>query len=371
MIDYFIVTDRIGSEEVMTQLIDKAGILAVCLVIYFIFSNAAYLVVPVILVTVISSLNSYIEKPLHKAIGVAVFSLLALFFPGMLYFIPLMCYDCFLEKHFPAIFFMLVPLIVNDVNVLGRVLIIIFALIMISFIIKYRTIHLENQRRKTINLRDDMVEFSRKLERKNKELMEKQDYEVKLATLDERNRIAREIHDSVGHVMSSAILQVGALMATTKEDDMKETLSDLQGTLTGGMNSIRESVHDLHDDSIDLYSQLEKLVRAFTFCSVSFDFDMGENPSSKVKYIIIAIVKEAFSNIINHSNATHVSLIVREHPGLYQVIVSDNGTKKPYYFEDGMGLNNIKSRVESLNGIFNIETQKGFKLFVSIRKEVE
>jgi signal transduction histidine kinase len=316
-------------------------------------------------------LNGYFEKPLHKTIGVAAFSLLALFFPGMAYFIPLICYDCFMEKQLPAIFFMLLPLTVVYRNISVSVLIIIFALIIISYIIKYHTIHLGNLRREYINLRDDMVEFSQKLEHKNKELMEKQDYDVKLATLNERNRIAREIHDNVGHVMSSAILQVGALMATTKEDDMKETLSDLQETLTGGMNSIRESVHNLHDDSVDLYSQLEKLVRAFTFCSIAFDYDMGESPSSKVRYAIIAIVKEAFSNIITHSNATHVSLVAREHPGLYQVIVSDNGTKKPYSLEGGMGLNNIKSRVESLSGIFNIDAQSGFKLFVSIQKEVE
>jgi signal transduction histidine kinase len=365
------VTNMIGSGEVMTQLIDKAGIFVVCLVIYIIFSNSVYLVVPVILVTIISSLNSYFEKPPHKTIGVAAFSVLALFFPGLMYFIPLICYDCFMEKHILTIFFMLVALTVVYRNISGSVLIIIFALIIISYIIKYHSIHLGNLRREYINLRDDMVEFSQKLTHKNEELMEKQDYDVKLATLNERNRIAREIHDSVGHVMSSAILQVGALMATAKEDDLKENLSDLQGTLTGGMNSIRESVHNLHDDSVDLYSQLEKLVRAFTFCPITFDYDMGENLSSKVRYAIIAIVKEALSNIITHSDATHVSLVVREHPGLYQVIVSDNGTKKSYSFEGGMGLNNIKARVENLGGVFNIDTQRGFKLFVSIRKEVE
>jgi signal transduction histidine kinase len=216
-----------------------------------------------------------------------------------------------------------------------------------------------------------MVELSRNLELKNRELMEKQDYEINLATLNERNRIAREIHDSVGHVMSSSILQVGALMATVKDEEEKALLNDLKDTLTSGMNSIRKSVHDLHDDSIDLYNQLEKLVRGFSFCRIKFDYDMGEKQSLKAKYAIVAIVRESLSNIIRHSDATEVSLVVREHPGIYQVIVFDNGTTKQYSFEKGMGLNNIKSRVESLGGTFNIDTKMGFKVFVSIPKEDE
>ncbi len=371
MINYLIATELIGSEKAMTQLIDKFGIFSVCLVIYIIFSNSPYLVVPVIFVTIISSLNSYYETPIYKSVGVLAFSALALFFPAMVYFIPLICYDCFMEKQYPIIFIMGLPLTVNYSNISGRGLIIILALVAITYILKYHTTHLENLRREYINLRDDMVEFSQKLEHKNRELMEKQDYDVRLATLNERNRIARDIHDSVGHVMSSSILQVGALMATAKDSDMKQALSDLQQTLTGGMNSIRQSVHNLHEDSVELYSQLEKLVRQFSFCPISFDYDMGESPPSKVKYAIIAIVKEALSNIITHSDATHASLVVRQHPGLYQVIVSDNGSKRPYNLEGGMGLANIKARVESLSGIFNIDTQRGFKLFVSIRKEVE
>jgi len=52
------------------------------------------------------------------------------------------------------------------------------------------------------------------LRQKNRELIEKQDYEIRLATLNERGRIAREIHDHVGHLLSRSILQIGALMVT-------------------------------------------------------------------------------------------------------------------------------------------------------------
>jgi len=354
----------------MTKLIDKAGILSVCLVIYFIYSNASYMIIPFLLVIIISALNSYFENKIFIIAGIIAYTIVAMFIPDMIYFIPLLGYDCFREKYSPAIVIVFIPLIANYRNISGNVLIILFALTFIAYIIKYHTHHLEKLRIEYINLRDDMVEFSRTLEEKNTELMEKQDYEVNLATLNERNRIAREIHDSVGHVMSSAILQVGALKTTTSDETIKENLSNLNETLSTGMNSIRKSVHNLYDDSIDLQVQLQKMVNDFAFCPITFDYDMGDVRDSKITYAIIAILREALANIMKHSNANHVTLTVREHPGLYQVIILDNGTPTKLDLETGMGLKNIKTRVESLNGFLNIETTSGFKLFVSIPKEV-
>ena len=98
-------------------------------------------------------------------------------------------------------------------------------------------------------------------------LLEKQDYEIQVATLNERNRIAREIHDSVGHLLSRSILQLGALKAVHRQEpELNAQLDTLKSTLSQAMDSIRESVHDLHEESIDLRSQLETLCRGFTFC---------------------------------------------------------------------------------------------------------
>ena len=63
-----------------------------------------------------------------------------------------------------------------------------------------------------IRLRDTSTELNMALKEKNRNLLEKQDNEIYLATLKERNRIAREIHDNVGHMLSRSILQMGALL---------------------------------------------------------------------------------------------------------------------------------------------------------------
>jgi len=102
---------------------------------------------------------------------------------------------------------------------------------------------------------------------------------------------------------------------------------------------------------------------------LNFDYDMKGNPDKKLKYAFISIVKEALSNIMKHSNASRAYITFREHPALYQLIISDNGTVKNYDMENGIGLKNITNRVDSFHGNMNVSIKNGFELFISIPKE--
>lgn len=207
---------------------------------------------------------------------------------------------------------------------------------------------------------------------RNRELMEKQDYEIHLATLRERNRIAREIHDNVGHMLSRSILQVGALYTIYKEEPLHGQLVSVNDTLNQAMNSIRESVHDLHDDSIDLEQAIVEATKEIKEkYRLHFEYDMSSSVPRKVKYCFITTVKEAISNIVKHSNADEIMIILREHPGFYQMSIEDNGTQKLRNKEPGIGLTNMRERVEALRGILRIDDKDGFKIFISIAKTEE
>ena len=80
------------------------------------------------------------------------------------------------------------------------------------------------------------------------------------------------------------------------------------------------------------------------------------------------MVKEAFSNIIKHSNATDVVVVVRVHPGLIQLVVQDNGTGTKPPDGEGIGLGNISDRVAALSGQVNITADPGFRIFISVPK---
>lgn len=236
-------------------------------------------------------------------------------------------------------------------------------------------------------LRDTSVEREMLLQKTNQQLLDSQNDQIYIATLKERNRIAREIHDHVGHMLSRSILQVGALLAICKDDTLKPHLSSLKESLDQAMNNIRSSVHDLHDESIDLQDALNSLVNTFTFCPIRFRYDIGKQVPKEVKYCFLAVTKEAMHNITRHSNASQVTLTAKEHPAFYQLLIEDNGQPAATDHNsisgtaavadeipvtetasDGMGLTNMRDRVEALHGILHIQNTHGFRIFVSVPK---
>jgi signal transduction histidine kinase len=172
---------------------------------------------------------------------------------------------------------------------------------------------------------------------------------------------------------------MGALMTIHKEEPLHGQLGAVKTNLDEAMNNIRESVHDLHDESIDLRQAISDLmdeIKESFECSL--DYDIGDNIDRKYKYAIIGIIREAVSNILKHSKNDSVDIIVREHPGMYQLVIHDyvkNGTRqeqiqvtKNIGRADGIGIQNMQDRVRSLRGNISIDEANGYKIFVTFPK---
>lgn len=249
----------------------------------------------------------------------------------------------------------------------------------LGLLLSQRTKDHKNLKQEYIRLQDTSTELNLVMQQRNKELLEKQDSEVYLATLQERNRIAREIHDNVGHMLSRSILQLGALTTIHKEEPVHSQLVSVNDTLNQAMNNIRESVHDLHDDSVDLKQAIcEATEEMNDKYKVTIDYDMSSGIPKNIKYSYIAIIKEAMSNIIKHSNADKVVIMVREHPAFYQMSIEDNGTncKEPAGeitvaegSGQGIGLSNMRERIEALHGSIHFRNEQGFRIFISVPKQ--
>lgn len=272
-----------------------------------------------------------------------------------------------------------------------QVLFFICAGCILSVLLRQKTDSYETLSATCRKTHDDDTEIKLLLQEKNQSLLEKQNYEIYAATLGERNRIAREIHDNVGHMLTRSILMVGALKAVNKDAALSESICQLDETLNLAMNSIRESVHDLHDRSVNLESSLRALADDFTFCPVSLEYDMSANVPADIKYCFIAVVKEALVNISRHSNATRARITAQEHPAFYRLSISDNGTGAggvSFSSSDsgfskgtaapvgnvpdnscrysGIGLFNMQNRVASLKGTMQIFRDQGFCVFITI-----
>ncbi|MCI7067839.1 MAG: histidine kinase [Butyrivibrio crossotus] len=226
-------------------------------------------------------------------------------------------------------------------------------------------------RRRIKRLRDDSTEKNNLLAEKNKMLTINMNNEIRIATLSERNRIAREIHDNVGHTISRAILQLGAVMTVNRNEKVYDSLVPLKDSLDTAMNNIRESVHDLHKESFNMKNAAESILSELKDYEINFSYDMSEKADKDVKYAFITILKEAVTNIEKHCRGNCVKVIINELDEYYQMLIQDNGKtgKSMFHPDAGIGISNMEERVKALKGIITFGTQDGFRIFISVPKK--
>ncbi len=346
------------------DMFDKVLLFLIGLIMYGLFSGNNMEVVPAIISVIAIGLATYFENSKINITIMIIYLVLGYLIPPLLYFMPALLYTVYEKKYSFLILFAYLPFCFES-TYKADLLVFIFFFGILAVWQKYRMIDFYKLKKTHYELQDNKRKLERDSDLQRKILLEKQDEETHNATLNERNRIAREIHDNVGHQLSSAILQLGALRIVDSES---KPLITLEKTLNLAMDNIRQSVHNLYDTSIDLYLQLKMLTESFEFCEIVLDYNVEEIYNSQIKYAIIAIVKEALSNIIKHSNANKVDVSMIEHPAFYQLIIYDNGSKLCTCDMDGIGLKNIAHRIDNLGGQFRVKTNKGYEIFITIPK---
>lgn len=352
----------------VAQLVDKLILLACCAAALPANASTVAFVSALLAAVTLSALGSFLPQR-WSCVPCLIYLAGCLAWTELIYFLPLIAYDAmgFESKALRLVW--LIPLAFRLWGAFERQLLVELALICLAAVLSVRTQGALAGREQYFRFQDEAREAAMGLERQNRQLMEKQDYEVRLATLNERNRIAREIHDNVGHALTRCLLQVGALQVINRDQAVGQSLAAVKDSLSQAMDDIRRSVHGLHDDSVDLRVQLTALISGFDFCPVRLEYEAGEI-AKPVQYCFTAIAREALNNVARHSDATNVSIHVREHPALYQLIIEDNGARPPVAGGRGMGLDSMRDRVRALDGAFLAEWNKGFRVFASVPKEV-
>ncbi|MBH9979656.1 MULTISPECIES: sensor histidine kinase [Bifidobacterium] len=224
----------------------------------------------------------------------------------------------------------------------------------------------------------------RQLHGRISDLDEERAQATRMAHLSERTRIARDIHDNVGHLLTRAIMQVqaGRVVAQSKGDQSTERiLDDVGKTLNEAMTTIRRSVHDLEDEGTDFASQMEDASSEASMGRLKVDLNNGiETAPAPVCRCLATIVREALTNTVRHSSARSAQVILRDLPAFWQMAVQDDGgiqdsqpdsspIKEPG-LQRGMGLADMEARARALGGTANSgPNRQGWKVFVSLPKE--
>ncbi len=362
----------------MIYLLDKISILALCFFPFFDGEISDIEICALLLSLTVTFLGQALmgerkENKLRAVLKNAleiIYCVFCIVNADFLSFLPLAIYEAVRTKDYPSLSFGGIVLIYGfaaGFSPLYPLLVSVF-----SAYSCVKTANRQDLSRQMKKRRDDSAELEKIMRLRNRELEENLQYQLHINTLNERNRIAREIHDNVGHLLSRSLLQTGALSAICPKEQtaLKSGLEDLKDSLNSAMNSIRESVHGIRDDSLDLKHESEKILAPLTEkFLVELDFDIEGEIPPKIKLCFISILKEAANNIIRHSSGDRVSVTLREHPSMYQLIVYDNGKASSPKITEGMGLSDMEEWAKAVGGNFRINSEKGFTVFISVKKE--
>lgn len=310
-----------------------------------------------------------LKKSLGQVFGVFPLLILSFFWPMLLVFLPANLRVAWREEVIWswALIVLVIPLLQDAYSSPERLL--VLCLNCFAILLAWRGKKQEDIKEALLQLKDDSWEKQELLKQKNHELVQSQETFIDLEISEERNRIARDIHDNVGHLLSSAIIQLGAIEAINQSDNLKKPLNQLKSTIHTGMDNIRESVHDIHENSLSFSKGLELLIEDFQFCEVEIRGKIPEKMNQEQERTLLMVLKEAFANVMKHSNATKVTLSFNELPAFYRLQILDNGTltKKS---GKGIGLKSMRQRVEQIGGQLHVsQTLDNFLIHVVLPKD--
>ncbi len=201
-----------------------------------------------------------------------------------------------------------------------------------------------------------------------------------IARVKERQRIARDLHDSLGHALTALNIQLQTALKLWKLDPAKAELFLIQAQRLGttAMKEVRQSVCSLRatakaDQLLEpLIESLVEDFRQVSDVSISTRINLSAVLPYEVSTALYRVVQEALTNIRKHAAATAVQIKINTIPYGVELVVVDNGKGfKQNTLSKGFGLQGMAERVAALGGQFDIETkpEKGCQIRVELPLE--
>jgi signal transduction histidine kinase len=204
-------------------------------------------------------------------------------------------------------------------------------------------------------------------EREARYRVEKLSAEVaQLAAANERNRLAREIHDTLGHYLTVIHVQLEAAKAIVRTDQDRGLLAvnRAQALARDGLAAVRQSVKALREDGrveglAEQLASLADAVRDETFAATFAASGTPRPVSAAVALALHRTALEALTNVRRHAQAAHVDIALAFRPdGRVQLRVHDDG-RGAERLDGGYGLAGIRERAEQLGGTVGYHTGAG------------
>ena len=229
----------------------------------------------------------------------------------------------------------------------------------ISLVNRYREI--------TVDQDEHIIRLGVAVDRLNKATMQFQQYANTAwenATLDERKRITRQIHDVIGYTFTNLIMMMEAATDLAVDDPQKVTklVEQARDLAQTGFEDIRAELHALRvirvekDIGIHAINKLIKIFEEATMVSVDVHYGIlpttfGEESEKEVYHFI----QEGLVNAFRHGKATHIDILMQQIGNEINILISDNGIGSGK-IEEGIGIQGMRERLELINGRLEIRS---------------
>ncbi|WP_176473268.1 sensor histidine kinase [Niallia circulans] len=194
-----------------------------------------------------------------------------------------------------------------------------------------------------------------------------------LVKLEERQRIARDLHDTLGQKLSLIGLKSDLARKLIYKDpeQARIELKDIQHTSRSALNEVRKMVSEMR--GIRLKDELLLVQKILGAAEISLTCDIASNLriSSIAENIISMCLKEAVTNVVRHSNATACSISISQNKKETIIEIKDNGST-PFQEENmhkGNGLAGMRERLDFINGTLEISAEEGTIVKIAVPRD--
>ncbi|MCM2533630.1 sensor histidine kinase [Neobacillus pocheonensis] len=217
--------------------------------------------------------------------------------------------------------------------------------------------------------RKERGQLEEKLEDANKRISE-------LSKLEERQRIARDLHDTLGQKLSMIGLKSDLARKLIYKDpeQARNELKDVQQTARTALSEVRKLVSSMR--GIRLHEEIGRVKQIFKAAQIHFICDENfslTNVSLLTENILSMCLKEAVTNVVKHSEATSCTISIEQSWKEIVMIISDNGVFKgsKETVTEGHGLIGMKERLEFINGNLELMKKEGTTLTIRVPNDVK
>lgn len=190
-----------------------------------------------------------------------------------------------------------------------------------------------------------------------------------LAVVEERNRIAAEMHDTVGHTLTAAVLTLEAAEGLVSEPQATQKLHQGKEQVRRGLSELRASVKVVRAGNetnfVAVLEQLLQEIRSNTGLDIHLVMESKITLPTLQAGVLLSAIKECTTNAIRHGHATHVDILIGEYNGHLRIAYTDNGSGTDN-IKTGSGLSIMRERVQSVGGTLEIESALGEGFTVSL-----